>query len=93
MIFDIETKTTMSRPYIRLYTEKNVDLFKRRIASEISTLNDTIKSQNSINVNETYKTFYEKLYELLNLYFPKVRKSRKKVFIFWHFPSNTVYFF
>ncbi len=22
MIFDIETKTTMSRPYIRLYTEK-----------------------------------------------------------------------
>ena len=78
VIFDIETKTTLSRPYIRLYTEKNVDLFKRSIASEISTLNDTIKSQNSINVNETYKTYYEKLYELLNLYFPKVRKSCKK---------------
>ena len=79
VIFDIETKTTLSRPYIRLYTEKNVDLFKRSIASEISTLNGTIKSQNSINVNETYKTFYEKLYELLNVNFPKIIKSVRKL--------------
>ena len=78
VIFDIETKPNKSRPFIRLYTERNTELFKRNIASEISILNDTLNSRNNINVNESYKIFYEKLLELLNLYFPKIRQSRKK---------------
>ena len=78
VIFNIDIETTKVRPFIRLYTEKNTELFKRNIASEISIINDTINSQSIINANELYKTFYEKMHALLNLYFPKVRQSRKK---------------
>ena len=34
--------------------------------------------QDNTNVNEIYKILYEKLISLLDLYFPKVRLSRKK---------------
>ena len=50
VIFDIETKPNKSRHFIKLYTERNTELFKRNIASEISILNDTLNSQNNINL-------------------------------------------
>ena len=78
VIYNIEIETTKERPFIRLYTEKNTELFKRNITSEISKLNDTINSQNNTNTHELYKTFYEQMHALLNQYFPKVRQSRKK---------------
>ena len=76
-IFNIEIETIKDRPFIRLYNETNTKLFQNNIASEITKLNEKINSENIRDTNELYKAFYEKLHELLNIYFPKVRQSRK----------------
>ena len=78
VIIDIEIKRTKERPFIRLYTKKNTELFKKNIESELSDINETINAQNSVNVNDLYKSLFEKLHALLNQYFPRVRQSRKK---------------
>ena len=77
-IIDIDIKTTKERPYIRLYNKKNVELFKHNIASELSDITERVNQSDNINVNELYRILYEKLHSLLDLYFPKVRQSRKK---------------
>ena len=77
VIIDIEIQRTKERPFIRLYT-KNTDLFKKNIESELSDINETINAQNSVNVNDLYKSLFEKLHALLDQYFPRVRQSRKK---------------
>ena len=74
----MQVESIKDRPFIRLYTDKNIKLFKNSIATEITKINETLNSENTINVNEIYKRFYEKMHVLLNLYFPKVRQSRKK---------------
>ena len=76
-IIDIDIKLTKERPLIRLYTKQKIELFKRNIASELSDITTIIKLQNNTNVNELYKMLYDKLHSLLDLYFPKVRQSRK----------------
>ena len=77
-IIDTEIKTTKHRPFVRLYNEKNTERFLNNITSELSTINETINSQENPDVNDLYKMLFEKLRELLDLYFPKVRQSRKK---------------
>ena len=77
VIFNMQVESIKDRPFIRLYTEKNTKLFKDNIETEISKINESLNSENNININEIYKAFYEKMHALLNLYFPKVRQSRK----------------
>jgi len=77
-IIDIDIKTTKERPYIRLYNQKKIELFKYNIASKLSDITERVNQSDNINVNELYKILYEKLHSLLDLYFPKVRQSRKK---------------
>ena len=50
----------------------------KNIASELSTINEDINSEGNLNVNDLYRTLFEKLRQLLDLYFPKVRQSRKQ---------------
>ena len=78
VIIDIEIKRNKERPFIRLYTKKNIELFEKNIESELSDLNETINTQNNADVNELYKSFFEKMKLLLDKYFPRVRQSRKK---------------
>ena len=78
IIVDIELKKTMERPLIRLFTKKNTEKFKQNLSAEFADINEHINLQDNPNVNEIYKILYEKLISLLDLYFPKVRLSRKK---------------
>ena len=77
-IIDTEIKRTKERPFIRLYNKTNTQRFMDNIANELSTINESINSQAIPDVNELYKTLFEKLHQLLDLYFPKVRQSRKQ---------------
>ena len=77
-IIDTEIKRTKERPFIRLYNKPNTQRFMDNIANELSTINESINSQAIPDVNELYKTLFEKLHQLLDLYFPKVRQSRKQ---------------
>ena len=76
-IIDTEIKRLKERPFIRLYSRTNTEQFKNNISAELSTINESINSQNFPDVNELYRTLFDKLHHLLDLYFPKVRKSRK----------------
>ena len=78
IIVDIELKKTMERPLIRLFTKKNTEKFKQNLSAEFANINEQINLQDNPNVNEIYKILYDKLISLLDLYFPKVRLSRKK---------------
>merc|ERR1711874_572259 len=62
----------------RLLTKKNTEKFKQNLSAEFEDINEHINLQDNPNVNEIYKILYEKLISLLDLYFPKVRLSRKK---------------
>ena len=77
-IIDTEIKRSKYRPFVRLYNKENNERFLNNITSELSTINETINSQRNPDVNELYKTLFEKLRQLLDLYFPKVRQSRKQ---------------
>ena len=77
-IIDIETKKSNERPLIRLFTKKNIEKFKLNLASEFSDITEQLSILDNTDVNEIYKLLYEKLHSLLDLYFPKVRLSRKK---------------
>merc|ERR1712179_118848 len=78
IIVDIELKKTMETPLIRLFTKKNTEKFKQNLSAEFADINEQINLQDNPNVNEIYKILYDKLISLLDLYFPKVRLSRKK---------------
>ena len=78
VIIDIEIKRNKERPFIRLYTKKNTELFEKNIESELLDLNETINAHNNVDVNDLYNSFFEKMRLLLDKYFPKVRQSRKK---------------
>ena len=77
-IIDTEIKRSKVRPFIRLYNKENTERFMNNIDSEMSTINDSINSQNNQDVNELYRALFEKLHQILDLYFPKVRQSRKQ---------------
>ena len=78
VIIDIEIKRTKDRPFIRLYTKRNTEIFQNNIATELSNINETVNTQTNIDINELYKSFFEKMHALLDQYFPRVRQSRKK---------------
>merc|ERR1739842_64995 len=58
--------------------QKNIEKFKLNLASEFSDISEPLSILDNTDVNEIYKLLYEKLHSLLDLYFPKVRLSRKK---------------
>ena len=76
VIIDIEIKRTKDRPFIRLYTKRNTEIFQNNIAAELSNINETINTQTNIDINELYKSFFEKMHALLDQYFPRVPKIK-----------------
>ena len=69
-IIDTEIKRSKYRPFVRLYNKENNERFLNNITTELSAINETIHSQRNPDVNELYKTIFEKLRQLFNLYFP-----------------------
>ena len=78
VIINTEIKKANERPLIRLFTKKRIEDFKQKLPAEFSETTKKIKLQNNPDVNEIYRILYEKLIALLNLFFPKVKLSRKK---------------
>ena len=56
----------------------NITRFNLNLQNDIDDINTCINSINNINVNERYSIFNQKLFAILDKYFPKVKLSRKK---------------
>ena len=70
---DIKTPSIKDRPYIRLFTEKRIKLFKENLNSE----NSLIENCNLTEIDTTYDIFSNNYQRLFNNYFPYVKQSRK----------------
>ena len=70
---NVKTKSIKDRPYIRLFTQANIDKFNENIMFEPSLI-----SPNEVTeVNSSYSIFSTNYQNLFNKYFPYVRMSRK----------------
>ena len=79
VLIDTKMSHSKDRPYVRLFTKKNIEKFE----NDISNLSQLISSNNNEspvhnNVQESYNEFFSNLMKLLNLYFPLVKLSRSK---------------
>ena len=74
VLFDIKVPSIKDRPFIRLFTQKNIDKFNENINSEQPLINsteltDTDTAFNSLSTNYT---------NLFDKYFPYIRMSKKE---------------
>ena len=74
LLMDTEVKKTEERPLIRLYTKKNIEIYKENIAKEPPLL----PHPRSNDPNLLLAEFTFNLNKMLNKYFPLTRTSRKK---------------
>ena len=70
---DIKTPSINDRPFIRLFTEKKVQLFEENLCNENALLEDHVIT----DVDRAYDIFSENYTRLFNKYFPFVKQSRK----------------
>ena len=70
---DIKTPSIKDRPFIRLFTEKRVQLFEENICNE----NSLLENCDLTDVDEAYDNFSKNYIKLFNTYFPFVKQSRK----------------
>ena len=72
-LIDIKTQSIKDRPYIRLFTQKNIDKFNENMASEPPLIN-----QNELrDANNSYDSFSNNYLKLFDKYFPFAKMSRK----------------
>ena len=72
-MIDIKTPSIKNRPYVRLFTQKNIDRFNDNMASEPLLIN-----QSELNdSNNSLYSFSNNYTNVLDKYFPNVRMSRK----------------
>ena len=74
LLMDTEVKKTNERPLIRLYTKKNIKVYKENIEKEPPLL----PHPRSNDPNLLLAEFTFNLNKMLNKYFPLTRTSRKK---------------
>ena len=70
---DIKTKSIKDRPYIRLFTDKRIKLFKESLHLE----NVLIEDNELTDGDTSYQIFSNNYLNLFNKYFPYVKQSRK----------------
>ena len=73
-LLDIKTPSIKNRPFVRLYTQKNIDKFNENINSEqpLISPNELTETDTSFDI---LTTNYQKLFDK---YFPYVRMSKKE---------------
>lgn len=71
---DIKTPSIKDRPFVRLFTKKNIDKFNENISSELPLINpnELYEPNTSFDVFSTNYTY------LFDKYFPYVRMSKQK---------------
>ena len=72
---DLKIPTIKNRPYIRLFTETNKQLFADNLSEESPLINDNELTEPNI----AYDIFSNNYYNLFNKYFPFVRMSKKSM--------------
>ncbi|CAL4183555.1 unnamed protein product [Meganyctiphanes norvegica] len=79
MLLDLDIKKPKERPYVRLFTEKNIDYFLKN-ANNNNPLLPPIPEipQTDLNIHHTFSEFLTNYKRMLEKYFPLVRISRKK---------------
>ena len=73
-ILDIKTPSIKDRPYVRLFTEKNIEKFNENITSE----QPLISSNDLTETNFAFERFSSNYQNLFDKYFPYVRMSRRQ---------------
>ena len=73
VLFDLKTPLIKKRPYIRLFTEKNKNLFAEKLSNEAPLINDN----DLCDTNRAYNTFSTNYSNLFNKYFPFTKLSKK----------------
>ena len=71
VLFDLKTPLIKKRPYIRLFTEKNKNLFAEKLSNEAPLINDN----DLCDTNRAYDTFSTNYSNLFNKYFPFTKMS------------------
>ena len=69
---DLQIPTIKHRPYIRLFTDKNIKLFADNLCDEEPLIIDSELTE----LNRAYDIFFNNYYNLYNKYFPFVRMSK-----------------
>ena len=72
-MIDIKTQSIKDRPYVRLFTPKNIEKFNENLASESPLINQC----ELLDANSAYDSFSRKYLELFDKYFPYVKMPRK----------------
>ena len=70
---DIKTKSIKDRPFIRLFTDNRIKLFKESLNTE----NALIENSDLTDVDAAYNTLSNNYFNLFNRYFPYIKQSRK----------------
>ena len=70
---DIKTPSIKDRPFIRLFTEKRIELFLNNLDSE----NALIEDSDLTDIDSSYSIFSTNYFNLFNRYFPYIKQSRK----------------
>ena len=70
---DIKTPSINDRPFIRLFTDKKIELFKENLSKE----KDLLDNCELTDADKTYELFSNNYLRLFNHYFPYVKQSRK----------------
>ena len=70
---DIKTPSIKDRPFIRLFTERRIELFMNNLDSE----NALIEDSDLTDIDSSYSIFSTNYFNLFNRYFPYIKQSRK----------------
>ena len=73
-ILDIKAPSIKDRPYIRLFSQENIDKFNESINSE----QPLISTEELTGTESSFSTLSANYSHLLDKYFPSVRMSRKE---------------
>ena len=70
---DIKTTSIKDRPFIRLFTDKRIELFNKNLHTETALIGDN----DLTDIDTSYAIFSDNYINLFNKYFPFVKQSRK----------------
>merc|ERR1712240_285825 len=70
---DIKTPSIKDRPFIRLFTERRIELSMNNLDSE----NALIEDSDLTDIDSSYSIFSTNYFNLFNRYFPYIKQSRK----------------
>ena len=79
ILVELEKNTSKDRPYVRLFTKRNIDFFLENAPNDTPLLTtNPDNNQSDQNVQSVFPEFLDNYKNMLDKYFPLVKISRKK---------------